>query len=144
MPRPPLSPSRNFLLGLQRFRIIHSRMGRAHFFDYLNRDFQFELHQTNLWMSTVICVYVGLNAVWPDASADLCGAGTEQVALRLRLQNLWPREEGSEQCSEKSITQQQAGLVRRQKRVDEPPRSRWGPDLVANSLCRGQEKRTMH
>jgi len=33
-------------------------------------------------------------AVWPDASADLCAAGAERVALRLRLQNLELREEG--------------------------------------------------
>ena len=33
-------------------------------------------------------------AVWPDASADLGSAGGERVALRLRLQNLGPREEG--------------------------------------------------
>jgi hypothetical protein len=31
--------------------------------------------------------------VWPDAAADLCAATAERVALRLRLQNLWPREE---------------------------------------------------
>jgi hypothetical protein len=31
-------------------------------------------------------------AVWPDASADLCAAGAERVALRLRLQNLGSRE----------------------------------------------------
>ena len=31
---------------------------------------------------------------WPDASADLCAAGAERVALRLRLQNLGPSEEG--------------------------------------------------
>ena len=37
--------------------------------------------------------------------------------------------------SEKSVTRQQAGLVRRQKRTVRTPRSRWGLLLVANSLC---------
>ena len=32
--------------------------------------------------------------VWPDAAADLGAAGAERVALRLRLQNLEPKEEG--------------------------------------------------
>lgn len=31
----------------------------------LSPDFQFEPHQTNLWMSIVICIYAGLNAVRP-------------------------------------------------------------------------------
>ena len=33
-------------------------------------------------------------AVWPDATADLGTHCAEQVALRLRLQKLGPREEG--------------------------------------------------
>ncbi len=33
-------------------------------------------------------------AVWPDAAADLGAASTKRVALRWRLQNLGPREEG--------------------------------------------------
>ena len=45
--------------------------------------------------------------------------------------------------SEKSITQQQAGFVRRRKPADETPLISLGPALVANSLCRGQEKRMM-
>ena len=32
--------------------------------------------------------------VWSYAAADLCTAGAERVALRLRLQNLGPRQEG--------------------------------------------------
>ena len=32
--------------------------------------------------------------VRPDAATDLGAAGTERLALRLRLQNLAPREEG--------------------------------------------------
>jgi hypothetical protein len=46
--------------------------------------------------------------------------------------------------SEKSITQQQAGLVRRAKNEPSEPLTWLGPALVANSLCRGQEKHTMH
>ena len=32
--------------------------------------------------------------VWPDAAVDLGTAGAERGAHRLRLQNLWPLEEG--------------------------------------------------
>ena len=45
--------------------------------------------------------------------------------------------------SEKSIAQQQAGLVRRQKRAVGTPLISLGSALVANSLCRGQERRMM-
>ena len=43
--------------------------------------------------------------------------------------------------SEKSIPRQQAGLVRRAKTSRRNPAISPGPALVANSLCRGQEKR---
>jgi len=46
--------------------------------------------------------------------------------------------------SEKSITRQQAGLVRWQKQAVGIPLISRGLALVASSLCRGQEKRTMH
>ena len=45
--------------------------------------------------------------------------------------------------SEKSITQQQAGLVRRAKRAVGTPPISLGPVLVADSLRRGQERRAM-
>jgi hypothetical protein len=32
--------------------------------------------------------------VWPESAGDLCPAGAERVALRLRSENLGPREEG--------------------------------------------------
>ena len=35
-----------------------------------------------------------LALVWPDAAPDLVAAGAERIVLRLRLQNLGPREEG--------------------------------------------------
>jgi hypothetical protein len=45
--------------------------------------------------------------------------------------------------SENSITRQQAGLVRRAKTSCPNPAMSLGSALVANSLCPGQEKRTM-
>ncbi len=45
--------------------------------------------------------------------------------------------------SEKSIPRQQAGLVRLAKTSCRNPATSLGPALVANSLCSGQEKRTM-
>jgi hypothetical protein len=45
--------------------------------------------------------------------------------------------------SEKSITWQQAGLVRQAKRAAATPLISLGTALVANSLCPGQEKRKM-
>jgi hypothetical protein len=45
--------------------------------------------------------------------------------------------------SENSITRRQEGLVRRAKTSYRTPAISLGPALVANSLCPGQEKRTM-
>ena len=45
--------------------------------------------------------------------------------------------------SEKSITRQQAGLVRREERDVGTPLISLGPLLVASSLCRGREKPMM-
>jgi len=46
--------------------------------------------------------------------------------------------------SEKSIPQQQAGLVRRSRTNRRNRVTSMEPAVVPNSLCRGQEKRTMH
>ena len=55
------------------------------------------------------------------AAANLGSAGAERVALRLRLQNLGPRRVGA--VSEKSITRQQLGRVRRAKNEPSAPSS---------------------
>jgi hypothetical protein len=45
--------------------------------------------------------------------------------------------------SEKVVTRQQAGLVRRQTRAVGTPLISQGPALVENSLCPGQQEHTM-
>ena len=44
------------------------------------------------WLWLAEGIYTG--ACWPDAAADLVAASVQLVALRLRSQNLWAREEG--------------------------------------------------
>lgn len=81
-----------------------------------------------------------------------------ELALRTLPLRSWPRlihrklyykllmalERRVGAVSENSITRQQAGLVRRgQKRAVGAPLISLGPALMGNSLCPGQEKRTM-
>src|ERR1700676_853368 len=51
---------------------------------------------------------------------------------------------GSEQCLRNRLRGLKRGLVRRAKTSRRAPGDLAGPALVANSLRRGQEKRTMH
>ncbi len=60
--------------------------------------------------------------VWPDAPADLGTAGASGVALRLRLQNLGPREEGrSEQNLRNHLCGGKPGSSEETNGSSEPP-----------------------
>ena len=63
--------------------------------------------------------------VWPDAAADLGAAGTERVALRLRLKNLEPKEEGRSSVWEIGYAAT-SGRVRRAKNEASEPRDLTG------------------
>src|SRR5713101_1426108 len=60
--------------------------------------------------------------VWQDAPADLGTAGASGVALRLRLQNLGPREEGrSEQSLRNHLCGGKPGSSEETSEPSEPP-----------------------